>query len=51
VAIANLTVARTASMFGVHSSGSEGAFPPKRDYPSLSLSVLTCTFGVDFTRG
>jgi hypothetical protein len=29
VAMANLIVARTASIFGVHVSGSDGAFPPK----------------------
>ena len=29
VAIAYFTVARTASMFGVHCSGSDGAFPPR----------------------
>jgi hypothetical protein len=29
VAMAYLTVARTASMFGAHGSRSDGAFPPK----------------------
>lgn len=29
VSMANLIVARTASIFGVHVSGSDGAFPPR----------------------
>jgi hypothetical protein len=41
VAMANLIVARTASMFGFHFSGSDGAFPPQVEEVASS-SVCMC---------
>lgn len=48
VAMANLIVARTASVFGVHASGSDGAFPlgRRRGCLFLCLSVLAFVFGM-----